>query len=80
MQLQSTLLGCPVCRPACLETTALGAAMLAGLATGVWDSLEELSAIWKPQTVYEPGDSNENTVLLSKWHRAVERCRQWEED
>lgn len=80
MQLQSTLLGCPVCRPACLETTALGAAMLAGLATGVWESLEELSAIWKPQTTYEPGDPSENSLLLSKWHRAVERCRQWEED
>ncbi len=79
MQLQSTLLGCPVCRPACLETTALGAAMLAGLATGVWDSMEELSAIWKPQTTYTPGDPSGNSLLLSKWHRAVARCRQWEE-
>ena len=79
MQLQSDLLGCPVYRPACLETTALGAAMLAGLAVGVWDSADELSAIWKTRTIYEPENTQERQKLLEKWHKAVNRCREWEE-
>ena len=79
MQLQSDLLGCPVYRPACLETTALGAAMLAGLAVGVWDSVDELSAIWKTRTIYEPENTQERQKLLEKWHKAVNRCREWEE-
>lgn len=79
MQLQSDLLGCPVYRPECLETTALGAAMLAGLAVGVWESREELSAVWKTRTVYEPGEDSNCRQQLDKWHKAVSRCRSWEE-
>ncbi len=79
MQLQSDLLGCPVYRPACLETTALGAAMLAGLAVGVWESIDELSAIWKTRTIYEPENTVERQKLLEKWHKAVSRCSSWEE-
>lgn len=79
MQFQSNLLGCTVQRPACLETTALGAAMLAGLAVGVWESQEELAAVWKSQTVYQPQQEFDSQPLLDKWHKAVRRCRMWEE-
>ena len=79
MQFQSNLLGCTVQRPACLETTALGAAMLAGLAVGVWESQEELAAVWKSQTVYQPRQEFDSQPLLDKWHKAVRRCRMWEE-
>ena len=53
--------------------------MLAGLAVGVWKSREELSAVWKTRTVYEPGEDSNCRQQLDKWHKAVSRCRSWEE-
>lgn len=78
MQYQSDLLGIQVLRPACLETTALGAAMLAGLAVGLWQSTEELEKIWQSQTVFLPG-SHQETVKKSvdRWHRAVRASMGW---
>lgn len=81
MQFQSNLLQRKVCRPACLETTALGAAMLAGLAVGVWDSMEELQSLWKSQTEFSPSVPAEDIQkTVSKWHKAVKCCLNWEKD
>ncbi len=79
MQFQSDLIHCTVCRPSCVETTAMGAAMLAGIAVGVWDDLEELGNLWKAQTAFYPSmEQAKKEKLLSRWHKAVERCRGWE--
>ena len=78
MQYQADLLGCRVLRPICLETTALGAAMLAGLAVGLWKDQEELAALWQPSTTFEP-DRNfaRREKDMARWHSAVERSRGW---
>ncbi|MBC8532830.1 glycerol kinase GlpK [Yeguia hominis] len=81
MQFQCDLLECSVLRPECLETTALGAAMLAGLAVGMWDGLDELRTIWKSRTTFQPEMSKEWVEQkVAKWHKAVERCLAWEKD
>ena len=78
MQFQADSLGRAVLRPAIRETTALGAAYLAGLAAGVWESREELSRLWRCDTTFSPAmDARHRERLLADWHRAVERCRGW---
>ena len=78
MQFQADILGRAVLRPAIRETTALGAAYLAGLAAGVWESREELSRLWRCDTTFSPAmDARHRECLLADWHRAVERCRGW---
>ncbi|MBP3323315.1 MAG: glycerol kinase GlpK [Clostridia bacterium] len=78
MQCQANLINRKVLRPMCLETTALGAAMLAGLATGVWENTEELKAIWKVNTTFEPDGDIENAEnIIWKWHKAVNRSMGW---
>ena len=78
MQFQADILGRTVLRPAIRETTALGAAYLAGLAAGVWESREELSRLWRCDTTFSPAmDARHRECLLADWHRAVERCRGW---
>ena len=78
MQFQADILGIPVVRPAVTETTALGAAYLAGLAVGVWESKEQIAALWTPETVFQPGwtESQRDEQLL-QWHRAVLRAMRW---
>ena len=72
MQFQSDILGVPVERPVVSETTALGAAYLAGLATGFWKSREELSDNYQVDRVFEPSISQEQREqLLSGWEKAV---------
>jgi glycerol kinase len=72
MQFQADLLGIPVLRPQVSETTALGAAWLAGLACGVYRDLHELAALWQPQQRFEPQMSKDQAaVLMSAWERAV---------
>ena len=79
MQMQSDLLGVPVVRPKVTETTALGAAYLAGLATGFWSDEREIAALWSRDRVFEPALSREAAgAQLSQWRRAVERARNWE--
>ena len=78
MQFQSDLLGIPIDRPEMAETTALGAAFLAGLSAGVWSSLNELSAIRKSERVFTPQRSR--TKEFAVWHRAVERAKGWAEE
>jgi len=79
MQFQADLLGVPVVRPRVLETTALGAAQLAGLAVGVWRSPDELAARWEAERVFAPAMSrDEAAARRAAWARAVERARGWE--
>ncbi|WP_186564269.1 glycerol kinase GlpK [Lawsonibacter celer] len=78
MQFQADILDREVYRPAIRETTALGAACLAGLATGVWSGPEELKRLRQPGTCFRPDLAPERRVqLLGRWHRAVECSRGW---
>ena len=76
MQFQADILGCKVRRPANTETTALGAAFLAGLACGFWKSTDDLKALRGNDTIFNPEMSKEEAdALLAGWKRAVERTR-----
>jgi glycerol kinase len=78
LQIQSDLLGVPVVRSAVQETTALGAAFLAGLAEGTWGGLDDISAAWASDARAEPaGDSAALQPAYDGWRRAVERARDW---
>ncbi len=80
MQFQADALGVPVVIPEISETTALGAAYLAGIAVDEW-SLDEVSAMWRERTSYEPRISaDERESLLERWHEAVTRSRDWAKD
>jgi glycerol kinase len=77
MQFQADVLGSPVVVPEIPETTALGAAYLAGIATGVWDA-EQVDSMWREAARYEPRmDSDERERLMAEWSRGVERARDW---
>jgi glycerol kinase len=79
MQFQADLLGVPVVLPRVAETTALGAAYLAGLATGVWRSREKIAAQWQATRVFTPNMSrDEAAARLARWAKAVERAQGWE--
>jgi len=79
MQFQSDILGVPVEVPSITETTALGAAYLAGLAVGFWKDRQELQEKWKVGARFEPRMSREERQRLhDRWLRAVERSRGWE--
>lgn len=78
MQFQADILGVPVQRPAVTETTALGAAYLAGLATGYWSSQDEIARQWALEKTFEPRMSAEGRdTLYAGWKRAVERAKGW---
>jgi glycerol kinase len=78
MQTQADLLGAPLVRPAVTETTALGAAYLAGLATGFWADGEEVSAQWAEDRRFEPeASTDEREARRAGWHRALDRARGW---
>jgi glycerol kinase len=78
MQFQADLLGVPVVRPKVLETTALGAAYLAGLTVDLWKSREELASHWKAERRFEPRiGSSERESLMERWRQAVSRSRNW---
>jgi glycerol kinase len=77
-QLQADQLGVPVERPRIVETTALGAAFLAGLGTGVWDSMEDLRETWQLDRTFEPsGDRDKADAAHARWRDAVERSKGW---
>ena len=81
MQFQSDILGVPVVRPKVLETTALGAAYLAGLYTDVWKSREEIAAQWQVDRRFTPGMPRaEAAALLARWREAVSRSLHWNSD
>ena len=76
MQFQADLLGIPVVRPQVIETTALGAAYLAGLATGVYQGLDELAAQWRVERRFEPNLSRDRAQdLMAQWEHAVRQAR-----
>lgn len=80
MQFQADILGVPVVRPLVTETTALGAAYLAGLAVGFWASQEEIAAQWKEERRFIPAIPQERRLaLLARWRKAIERSRDWAE-
>ena len=77
LQFQADLLGVPVRRSAVQETTAMGAAYLAGLATGVWSGPEELSSIWRADRTFEPRDTARAAAGHARWLEAVQRSLAW---
>jgi glycerol kinase len=78
MQFQADLVGVPVVRPAVTETTALGAAYLAGLAVDFWSGTEEIAALWRVERRFEPSIATATRdALLAHWKRAVERAKTW---
>ena len=78
MQFQANILGVPVVRPMVTETSALGAAYLAGLAVGFWSSTEEIASQWKEQQRFLPLMSDdERQSRMAQWRRAVDRSRDW---
>src|SRR5690606_17575144 len=80
MQFQADVLGVPVDRPVVNETTALGAAYLAGLAVGFWESREQIQQLWQRDRRFEPQmDEATRQALYGGWQRAVERSRSWEQ-
>jgi glycerol kinase len=80
MQFQADILGVPVVRPRVTETTALGAAYLAGLAVGFWSGPDELKSLWQVGKRFEPNmDGSERHARMHTWKRAVERSRSWVE-
>ncbi len=80
-QLQADQVGVPVERPRLVETTALGAAFLAGLGTGVWDSTDQLRETWQLDRRFEPDASRREQADAdhARWLRAVERSKGWAE-
>jgi glycerol kinase len=80
MQFQADVAGVPVSRPRVLETTALGAAYLAGLAAGFWSGLDEIRRHWQEDRRFEPAaDVAARDRLYAGWLRAVERARGWDQ-
>jgi len=81
MQMQADLLGVPVVRPVVTETTALGAAYLAGLGVGFWKDEAEIARLWAKDRVFEPAEPRpEAAARFGEWKRAVERARNWARD
>jgi glycerol kinase len=81
MQFQADLLGVSVHRPAVLETTALGAAYLAGLAVGFWTNVDELKRHRAADTVFAPkADKRRMERLQDNWREAVARSREWSKE
>ncbi|HEX72191.1 MAG TPA: glycerol kinase, partial [Candidatus Hydrogenedentes bacterium] len=78
MQFQADVLNTPITRPQVLETTALGAAYLAGLAVGYWDNQEAIASQWREDRRFEPAiDATARTALLAGWRKALDRSRGW---
>ena len=78
MQFQADMLNVDVVRPACLETTALGAAYAAGLAVGYWHSLDDVRANWAEARRWSPAMPHDGrTVLVAGWHKAIQRSFDW---
>ena len=78
MQFQADILGCEVKRPVCIETTSLGAAYLAGLATGYWENKEDVIKNWQVEKTFTPDmDDQKREELLTGWKKAVSCVRGW---
>jgi len=78
MQMQADFAGLPVVRPRNIETTAMGAAYLAGIGAGIWSGEDEVAALWQPGEIFEPGlGIFQRRDRLTEWRRAVERTLGW---
>ena len=78
LQFQADLIGVPVVRPVVTETTALGAAFLAGLAVGFWRDEAELAALWRAERRFRPAmAADRRAERMAGWRRAVERSLHW---
>ncbi|WKN42832.1 glycerol kinase GlpK [Tunicatimonas pelagia] len=80
MQFQADILDVSVVRPQVMETTALGAAYLAGLAVGFWKDISELKEQWNVDQAFEPTSNFNREVLLSRWDEAIGRSKSWAKD
>ena len=81
MQMQADVLGVPVVRPQVTETTSLGAAYLAGLATGVWRDTADIAALWQVDRVFDPLWSDDRRrSTRERWQQAVGRAGRWAQD
>ena len=81
MQFQADIIGLEVLRPKCIETTALGAAYLAGLAVGYWTDREEIKENWSLGSDFAPKmPAERRTCLLKGWKKAVKCARAWAEE
>lgn len=81
MQFQSDIIDCAVKRPVCIETTSLGAAYLAGLATGYWRNKEDVLENWQVEKVFEPNmEDKKRSEMLEGWKKAVGRTRNWSKE
>jgi glycerol kinase len=79
MQIQADLLGVPVVRPKITETTALGAAYLAGLAVGLWKDRDEVAAQWQEDRRFEPTLTEaDRETRYERWREAIERAKGWD--
>jgi len=80
MQFQADVLGVPVVRPRVSETTALGAAYLAGLAVGYWKDTKEIAAQWQSDRRFVPAmKPAQRKQLLAGWNKALARAKRWED-
>jgi glycerol kinase len=80
LQFQADISNTIVQKPSVMETTALGAAYLAGLAVDYWKDLEDIRSNFLIESEYEPSMDNENrTTLLNSWHKAIETAQNWEQ-
>ncbi|NMM48938.1 glycerol kinase GlpK [Marinigracilibium pacificum] len=77
MQTQSDLIEQKVVRPAITETTALGAAYMAGLATGFWSDVDEIQKLWSVDKVFEPKENSNTDQLIVNWNKGLERAKHW---
>jgi glycerol kinase len=78
MQFQADLLGVTIVRPAVIETTALGAAYLAGLAVGYWRNMQEIAVQWRIESRFEPRMPRKHAhTLRERWRAALERAKGW---
>ena len=81
MQFQADLMNAPVVRPTCVETTAMGASYLAGLAVGFWDNLDDIESNWDIDRTFEPEmEESKTSELKAGWKEAVKRCRNWNKE
>ena len=77
LQFQADVLNTIVVRPQITETTAMGAAYLAGLAVGYWKDLNDIQKQWKADRYFDPNENNSMAPLIEGWHRAVKATKAW---
>jgi glycerol kinase len=80
MQLQADLLKCEVVRPKITETTALGAALLAGLAVGFWKDYHDIKKRWSVDKSFRSNEKTDTSQVTKYWNKALERTKNWIED